>query len=76
MYDAEMIAIPGSGSCPHPPHRDTAIRRLAEPVHRLNHAVSVAVQAGATVELHRVSRIHDGAGHWGDQLVPVVKVPD
>ena len=48
MYDAEMIAIPGSGSCPHPPDRDTAIRRLADQVHRLNHAVSVAVQAGAT----------------------------
>lgn len=55
---------------------DTAIRRVADDLHRLNHSIAQAVDAGATVELLRASRYHCGTGKWGDQMIPVVKVPD
>lgn len=55
---------------------DAAIRRVANDLHRLNHSISQAVEAGATVELMRCSRYHCGTGKWGDQMVPVVKVSD
>lgn len=52
---------------------DRAIHRVAEALHRLNEAVQRAVMAGVSVELVRVSRHHDGAGHWGDQIVPTIR---
>ena len=52
---------------------DRAIHRVAEATHRLNEAVQRAVSAGVSVELVRVSRHHDGAGHWGDQIVPTIR---
>lgn len=50
-----------------------AVRRVAEAAHRLNAAVEQAVKSGFTVELVRMSRMHDGSGNWGDQMVPVIR---
>jgi hypothetical protein len=50
-----------------------AVRRVAEAAHRLNAAVDQAVKAGFSVELVRCSRLHDGTGNWGDQMVPVIR---
>jgi hypothetical protein len=55
---------------------ERAIRRVASDLHRLNHSVTKAVEAGATIELLRCSRFHCGNGRWGDQMVPVVKMAD
>lgn len=55
---------------------DTAIRRVADTLHRLNLLIHKAVEAGASVELMRVHRVHNGRGQWGDQMVPVVMLPD
>lgn len=52
--------------------RERAVHRVAEAAHRLNEAVRKAVEAGYSVELVRTSRCHDGAGNWGDQIVPTV----
>lgn len=52
---------------------DRAIRRVAEAAHRLNVAIEQAVNSNYTVELVRVSRVHDGSGNWGDQMVPVIR---
>ncbi len=52
--------------------QQTAIRSLANDLHRLNHAVMKAVEAGVSVELIRSARHHGGDGHWGDLMVPVV----
>jgi hypothetical protein len=45
---------------------------LANDLHRLNHAVMKAVEAGVSVELVRSARHHGGDGNWGDLLIPVV----
>lgn len=50
-----------------------AVRRVAEAAHRLNVAIDQAVKAGFSVELVRTSRLHDGSGNWGDQIVPVIR---
>lgn len=50
-----------------------AIHRVADAVHRLNEAVQRAVNEGVSVELVRVSRLHNGEGAWGDQIVPTVR---
>lgn len=50
-----------------------AIHRVAEAVHRLNDAVQRAVNEGVSVEVIRVSRYHNGAGAWGDQVVPTIR---
>ena len=55
------------------PDRDRAINRVADAVHRMNEAIQRAVTAGVSVELVRVSRHHDGAGNWGDQMIPLVR---
>ena len=52
--------------------QDTAIRMLANDLHRLNQSVIRAVNAGVSVELIRSSRHHNGEGNWGDLLIPVV----
>ena len=49
-----------------------AIRSLANDLHRLNHSVMKAVDAGVSVELVRSARHHGGDGNWGDLLIPVV----
>jgi len=52
--------------------QETAIRQLANDLHRLNHAVMRAVEAGVSVELVRSARHHGGDGNWGDMMVPVI----
>ena len=52
--------------------QQAAIRSLANDLHRLNHAVMKAVDAGVCVELVRSARHHGGDGHWGDLMIPVV----
>lgn len=51
--------------------QQAAIRMVANDLHRLNHAVMKAVEAGISVELVRTAR-HHGEGNWGDLLVPVI----
>ena len=74
MTDADILAIPGGGACPQPKDLEMAVRRVGDQVHRLNQAVTAAVEAGGTVELVRCSRYHGGNGRWGDQLVPMVRM--
>ncbi|MDO1581072.1 SMc00767 family acetate metabolism repressor [Rhizobium oryzicola] len=52
--------------------QQSAIRMLANELHRLNHAVMKAVDAGVSVELVRSARHHGGNGNWGDLMIPVV----
>lgn len=52
--------------------QQTTVRMLANDLHRLNHAVMKAVDAGVSVELVRSARHHGGDGNWGDLLVPVI----
>jgi len=52
--------------------QDSAIRVLANSLHRLNEAVVKAVNAGVSVELLRTARYHDASGNWGDQLTPII----
>lgn len=52
--------------------QQSAIRMLANDLHRLNQAVMKAVEAGVSVELVRSARHHGGNGNWGDLLVPVI----
>ena len=53
------------------PEQQSAIRTLANDLHRLNHAVMKAVDAGVSVELVRSARHPGGDGNWGDLLIPV-----
>ena len=50
----------------------SAIRILANDLHRLNQAVMRAVEAGLSVELQRTARHHAEGGYWGDLLMPIV----
>jgi hypothetical protein len=52
--------------------QQSAIRMLANDLHRLNQSVMKAVEAGVSVELVRSARHHCGDGNWGDLLVPVI----
>lgn len=52
------------------------VRRIADTVHKLNEQIEAAVKAGVTVELVRVSRCHNGSGQWGDQMAPVIRMPE
>ncbi len=65
--DFRRVDLPGNANV------DRAVHRIAEATHRLNEAVQRAVAAGVSVELVRVSRHHDGGGHWGDQIVPMIR---
>lgn len=76
MIEGEIIAIPGAGACPQPPTLELAIRRVADLTHSLNHAIEVAVESGATIELMRCRRHHCGGGNWGDQMQPVVTIKE
>lgn len=50
----------------------TAIRRVANELHRLNTAVIEAVDCGLSVELQRGARHHADGGYWGDLMIPVI----
>lgn len=52
--------------------QQSAIRMLANDLHRLNQTVMNAVEAGVSVELVRSARHHGGDGNWGDLLIPVI----
>ena len=52
--------------------QQTAIRMVANDLHRLNQAVMKAVEAGVSVELVRSARHHGGEGNWGDLMIPVI----
>lgn len=52
--------------------QQSAIRMLANDLHRLNQSVMKAVEAGVSVELVRSARHHGGNGNWGDLLIPVI----
>ncbi|MCW2247034.1 hypothetical protein M2352_002625 [Azospirillum fermentarium] len=55
------------------PEQESAIRILANNLHRLNESVVKAVDLGITVELMRTARYHNESGNWGDQLTPVIR---
>ncbi|MFZ1682276.1 MAG: hypothetical protein WAT70_14745 [Rhizobiaceae bacterium] len=52
--------------------QQSAIRMVANDLHRLNQSVMRAVEAGVSVELVRSARHHCGNGNWGDLLIPVI----
>lgn len=56
--------------------RERAIRRMADVIHQMNQAIGKAVELGVTVELVRCSRYHDERGHWGDQMIPLVRTAE
>ncbi|HRJ62091.1 MAG TPA: hypothetical protein PKZ97_06060 [Azospirillaceae bacterium] len=53
--------------------QESAMRIMANNLHRLNESVAKCVEAGLTIQLVRTARYHSEAGQWGDQLTPVVK---
>jgi len=73
---AEIISMsdPFGGPGKHQ-EKEALIRRVADTLHRLNEQIEAAVKAGVTVELMRRSRIHNGEGQWGDQMIPIIHVP-
>ncbi|RDI60957.1 hypothetical protein [Microvirga subterranea] len=54
------------------PEQESAIRILANELHRVNEAVMNCVYHGLSVELQRVKRFHSEEGFWGDMIVPVI----
>ncbi|CAA2139641.1 hypothetical protein [Hyphomicrobium sp. ghe19] len=74
MKTAEVINMPEPFNGPKAPDVDVAIRKVADTVHRLNLQIHQAVDAGASIELMRVHRVHNGRGQWGDQMIPIVKL--
>ena len=54
------------------PEQDSAIRILANELHRVNEAVMNCVNNGLSIELQRVKRFHSEKGYWGDMIVPII----
>ena len=52
--------------------QNRALRSVADSLHRLNRAITQAVDAGVTIELMRASRYHANGGIWGDQMIPII----
>ena len=76
MKTAEIINMPEPFNGPKIRDVDAAIRKVADTLHRLNLQIHQAVEAGASVELMRVHRVHNGRGQWGDQMIPIVKISE
>jgi hypothetical protein len=76
MRSADIVALPDPFSGPRKADAETLIRKVAETLHRLNQQISIAVDAGVTIELMRGSRFHNGRGQWGDQMIPIVKIAE
>lgn len=55
---------------------DVLIRRVANTLHLLNQQIFTAVEAGLTIEVARASLHHNGRGQWGDQMVPIIRMPE
>ncbi len=56
--------------------QNSKTRIVTNSLHRLNEAITEAVEAGLTVEIKRASRFHGGTGNWGDQIYLVVHKDD
>jgi hypothetical protein len=54
------------------PEQESALRILANELHRTNEAVMNCVSHGLSVELQRVKRFHSEKGYWGDMIVPII----
>jgi hypothetical protein len=52
--------------------QESALRILANELHRTNEAVMNCVNKGLSVELQRVKRFHSEKGYWGDLIVPII----
>jgi hypothetical protein len=52
--------------------QESAIRILANELHRVNEAVINCVEKGLSVELQRVKRHHAEEGYWGDMIIPII----
>ena len=52
--------------------QESAIRILANELHRVNDAVINCVENGLSVELQRVKRHHTDEGYWGDMIIPII----
>lgn len=52
--------------------QQSAIRMVANDLHRLNQSVMKAVESGVSVELIRSARHHSGDGNFGDLLTPII----
>lgn len=76
MGPADVIAISEPFNGPRKADADALIRKVADTLHRLNHHITTAVDAGVTIELMRGSRCHNGRGQWGDQMIPIVRVAE
>jgi SUMO ligase MMS21 Smc5/6 complex component len=49
-----------------------ALQSVEDSIEELNAALRQAMEAGATVELRRRSRVHSGDGCWADQMATLV----
>ncbi len=49
-----------------------ALQGVEDSIEELNAALRHAMEAGATVELRRRSRVHSGDGCWADQMATLV----
>lgn len=58
------------------PEQESALRILANELHRTNEAVMNCVSHGLSIELQRVKRFHSEKGYWGDLIVPIVVKQD
>ncbi len=58
------------------PEQESALRILANELHRVNEAVMNCVSHGLSIELQRVKRFHSDKGYWGDMIVPIVVKKD
>jgi hypothetical protein len=58
------------------PEQESALRILANELHRTNEAVMNCVTHGLSVELQRVKRFHSDKGYWGDLIIPIVVKQD
>lgn len=52
--------------------QQSAVRMVANDLHRLNQSVMNAVECGISVELIRSARHHCGDGNFGDLLTPII----
>lgn len=52
--------------------QQSAVRMVANDLHRLNQSVMKAVESGISVELIRSARHHCGDGNFGDLLTPII----
>ena len=52
--------------------QESAIRILANELHRVNEAVMNCVEKGLSIELQRVKRHHTEEGYWGDMIIPII----